>query len=116
MAGEPLGVAAHDAGIHAELGLRELRAGRDLGGELDRLPVRRRIDRRVGRPDEEPRLAGDLAAGRQLAAFAASARAMAVSVVESMSNTALVFGLVAGLGVVAGESQQVAGRRSRPRP
>ena len=32
--GEPRDIAAHHAGIHAELGLRELGAGGDLGGEL----------------------------------------------------------------------------------
>ena len=85
-------VAAHDAGIHAELGLRELRAGRDLGRELGRLPVRRRIDRRVGGADEELRLAGDLACRSAARPGRAMRRARSVSVVESRSNTALASG------------------------
>ena len=96
--GEPRGVAPHDAGIHAELGLRELGAGRDLGRELVRLPAGRRVDRRVGGAEEELRLAGDLASGRQLAACRAGRAPCAVSVVESRSNTGLVSGWSPALG------------------
>ena len=46
-------IAPHHAGIHAELRLHELAAGRDLGLEALRLPAGRRIDRHVGRGDEE---------------------------------------------------------------
>src|SRR6185312_11679408 len=71
---EPRHVAAHDARIHAELRLHELRAGLDLGGEALRLPARRRIDRIVGAAQEELGLAADLAAGRQLTGVAQPAR------------------------------------------
>ena len=53
--GQPRHVAAHHAGIHAELRLHELRAGGDLGGERCRLPAGRRIDRIVGGAEEEGR-------------------------------------------------------------
>src|SRR6185437_13394282 len=62
---EPRHVAAHDARIHAELRLHELRAGLDLGGEALRLPARRRIDRIVGAAQEEFGLAADLLSRRQ---------------------------------------------------
>ena len=51
--GEPRHVAPHHAGIHAELRLHELAAGRDLALEAFRLPAGRRIDRHVGGGDEE---------------------------------------------------------------
>ena len=53
--GKPRHVAAHHAGIHAELRLHELRAGGDLGGKPLRLPAGRRIDRIVGGAEEEIR-------------------------------------------------------------
>ena len=51
--GEPRHVAAHDARIHAELRLHELRAGVDLGLRAPRLPAGRRIDRIVGAAEEK---------------------------------------------------------------
>ena len=69
-------VAPHDVDIHAELGLGELRAGRDLSLEALGLPALRRIDRHVGRADEEVRLAGHLAAGGQFAAIANADRGL----------------------------------------
>ena len=68
------GIAAHDAGVHAELRLGELRAGLHLGEEPVRLPAVRRIDRHVGGANEERGLAVDLAAGGQRALVAQAAR------------------------------------------
>ena len=108
MLGKARDVAAHDRGIHAELGLRELRAGRDLGSELVRLPAWRRIDRRVGGAEEEPRGAGDLAPGGELVLVAHAALRSASEWSRSISNTRFGLRLVAGFGVVAGHQQKVA--------
>ena len=74
MLGQARGVAAHDFRVHAELGLRELGAGGDLGGELVGPPVRGRVDRHVGGAEKERRAASDLASGRKLALVAQIAR------------------------------------------
>src|SRR5450432_458693 len=70
MLGEARHVAAQDAGIHAELRLRECAAGRDFCLEALWLPAGRRIDWRIGRANEEFRAAVHLTPVRQIALVA----------------------------------------------
>ena len=84
-----------------------------LAASFVRLPARRRIDRHVGGADEEcapcRRPCARSAARRRRAA----ARAVSISVVESMSNTGLVSGWSPAFGIVAGEHQHVADAERR---
>ncbi len=110
--GKPRDVAAHHAGIHAELGLRELRAGGDLGGQALRLPAGLRIDRAVGGAEEERRRACDLAAGRQFALVAQTARGFQEHARVDIEHR-LGVGLVAGARIVAAQHQEVADAERR---
>ena len=74
--GERADVASHQCRIHAELGLHELGAGRDLAAEARRLPIGGRIDRQVGGAKEEGGLARNLAAGWQFAFIAQPPRGL----------------------------------------
>ena len=105
--GEARGVAPHDPSIHAELGLHELGAGCDLGRELVRPPAGRRVDRHIGGAEKELRAARHLASGREHALVAQVARHRGQGRRIDVEHR-LGVGLVAGLGVVAGEAQQVA--------
>src|SRR5262249_60895368 len=93
--------------IHAELGLRELRPGINLGGKPSGLPAVRWIDRYVGRADKEVSLAADLAAGRQCAVVAQSAYGVDQRSRIDVENR-LGFRLVAGFGIVARQEQEIA--------
>jgi hypothetical protein len=104
---KPRHIAAHHIDIHAELRLRELRARRDLSLEALRLPIFRRVDRHVGRTDEELGFAGHLAARGQLTAVADADRGLDQSAGVEIEHR-LRIGLVAGGRVIAAQHQQVA--------
>ena len=72
-----------------------------------RLPVRRRIDRRVGGAEEEIRLAADLRAGRQFPGRGCRPRSRSAGR-ESRSNTGLASGWSPCVRIVATQHQQVA--------
>ncbi len=111
--GKPPGIAPHDAGIHAELGLRELGARGDLGRELVRLPSRGRIDRHIGGAEKELCRPANFAPGGKLILVAQVARHSGERGRVDVEHR-FGFRLVAGLGVVAGQAEQVAdvgGRR-----
>ena len=104
--GEPCDVAAHHAGIHAELGLHELRAGAELGLERGRLPVRRRIDRVVGGAEKKRGAPGHLAPRGQFAGVAQFPRRF-----QERARIDVEYGLgirlVTGARIVAAQHQQI---------
>ena len=106
------GIAAHDRGIHAELGLCEFGAGCHLGGELVGLPAGGRVDRRVGGAEEEMRGAGNLASGRKLALVAQVPRRCRQRGRVDIEHR-LGVGLIAGLRIISGQAQQVVDAASR---
>ena len=78
----------------------------DLGGECVRLPAGGRIDRHVGGADEERGLAADLAPGGQRTVVAQAPRGFDQRSGIDVEHR-LGVGLIAGLGIVAGEQQKV---------
>ena len=93
--GKPRHIAAHHAGIHAELRLHELRAGVELGLQRLRLPAGLWVDRIVGGAEKEIGTAGNLAPRRQFAAVAQSPRGF-----QQLTRIEIEHRL--GIGLVAG--------------
>src|SRR5664280_1177611 len=92
---QPRHVAAHHAGIHAELRLYELRAGIDLGLQSFRLPAGLWVNRIVGAAEEEIGAAGNFAPRGQFAGVAPPARGF-------QQRTRIEIEHRLGIGLVAG--------------
>jgi hypothetical protein len=109
---QPCRIAANHARVHAELRLHEVRARLRLGEQALRIPVGRRVDRHVGGADDELQPAFDLGSGGQLV-LGPHARRHRHEVAAVEVEHRLRLGLVAELGVVAGEHQDVVDAQRR---
>ena len=104
---EPRRIAPHDLHIHAELGLRELRAGFDFPCELVGVPAGGRVDRHIGGAKKKLCAARNLAPGGQhclIAQVAGNARERGRINVEHGFRLRL----IARFRIIAGEAQNVA--------
>ena len=107
MLGKLRAVPAHDARVHAELSLGEFGAGGGFGCELVRAPGRRRIDWHVRGAEKECGVPRNFAPGGKLALVAQFACDRCQRDRVDVEHR-LGLRLVAGPGIVTGETQYVA--------